>query len=55
MKNYLIIGASSGIGKKLADMLANSGNKVYGTFCTKPIQNNTSRQSIIAAMYWKRP
>ena len=40
MKNYLIIGASSGIGKKLAEMLANSGNNVYGTFCTKPIQNN---------------
>ncbi len=40
MKNYLIIGASSGIGKKLADMLANSGNKVYGTFCTRPVQNN---------------
>ena len=42
MKNYLIIGASSGIGKKLAEMLANSGYKVYGTYCTKPIQNNTS-------------
>jgi NAD(P)-dependent dehydrogenase (short-subunit alcohol dehydrogenase family) len=42
MKNYLIIGASSGIGKKLADMLANSGNRVYGTYCTKPIQNNTT-------------
>ena len=41
MKNYLIIGASSGIGKKLADMLADSGNKVYGTFCAKPVQNNT--------------
>jgi len=42
MKNYLIIGASSGIGKKLADMLTNSGDKVYGTYCTKPVQNNTS-------------
>jgi NAD(P)-dependent dehydrogenase (short-subunit alcohol dehydrogenase family) len=41
MKNYLIIGASSGIGKKLADMLADSGNKVYGTFYTSPVQNNT--------------
>jgi NAD(P)-dependent dehydrogenase (short-subunit alcohol dehydrogenase family) len=41
MRNYLIIGASSGIGKKLAYILANSGNKVYGTFCTKTAQINT--------------
>lgn len=41
MKNFLIIGASSGIGKRLADILADSGNKVYGTYCTNPIQNNT--------------
>jgi NAD(P)-dependent dehydrogenase (short-subunit alcohol dehydrogenase family) len=40
MKNYLIIGASSGIGKRLAYMLADSGNNVYGTFCTKPVQNS---------------
>lgn len=44
MKNYLIIGASSGIGKKLADILASSGNKVYGTFCTRPIQIDTPGQ-----------
>ena len=42
MKNYLIIGASSGIGKRLAEMLSDSGNKVYGTFCTKPVQNSNS-------------
>ena len=41
MKNCLIIGASSGIGRKLADILESSGNKVYGTFNTKPIQSNT--------------
>ena len=32
MSNYLIIGASSGIGKTLAEQLANSGNQVYGTY-----------------------
>lgn len=40
MKNIIIIGASSGTGKKLAEMLANSGNKVYGTFNTKPLQSS---------------
>ena len=32
MKNYLIIGASSGIGKALADQLVAEGNKVFGTY-----------------------
>lgn len=32
MKNYLIVGASSGIGKALSAMLADSGNMVYGTY-----------------------
>ncbi len=32
MKNYLIIGASSGIGKALAEELASQGNNVIGTF-----------------------
>jgi NAD(P)-dependent dehydrogenase (short-subunit alcohol dehydrogenase family) len=35
MKNYVIIGASSGIGEKLASMLAESGNHVFGTYNTK--------------------
>jgi NAD(P)-dependent dehydrogenase (short-subunit alcohol dehydrogenase family) len=34
MKNYLIIGASSGIGKQLAHQLAADGNKVFGTYNT---------------------
>ncbi len=32
MKNYLIIGASSGIGNALAHQLVSEGNQVYGTY-----------------------
>lgn len=32
MSNYLIIGASSGIGMALASQLANEGHQVYGTY-----------------------
>lgn len=32
MANYLIVGASSGIGKQLSQQLAQSGNHVYGTY-----------------------
>ncbi len=34
MKNYLIIGGSSGIGKAIAQQLASEGNQVYATFHT---------------------
>ena len=39
MANYLIVGASSGIGKQLALQMAESGNRVYGTY------NNTNFSS----------
>ncbi|NND76604.1 MAG: SDR family NAD(P)-dependent oxidoreductase, partial [Flavobacteriales bacterium] len=34
MANYLIVGASSGIGKELAQELHNEGHKVFGTYHT---------------------
>jgi len=39
MKNYLIIGASSGIGKNLAELLYKEGQKVFGTYHTKPSED----------------
>jgi NAD(P)-dependent dehydrogenase (short-subunit alcohol dehydrogenase family) len=36
MANYLIIGASSGIGEELALQLSAGGHKVYGTYHTHP-------------------
>lgn len=40
MKNYLVIGASSGIGKQLANQLAENGNNVYGTFNNTAVDDN---------------
>ena len=34
MKNYLIVGASSGIGRSLVNLLKPDGNHVYGTYFT---------------------
>jgi len=40
MKNYLIIGASSGIGKALAQSLIESGNKVFATYNQNAIESS---------------
>lgn len=40
MKNYLVIGASSGIGKKIAENLSADGNKVYGTYFKNKIESD---------------
>jgi NAD(P)-dependent dehydrogenase (short-subunit alcohol dehydrogenase family) len=42
MKNYLIVGASSGIGKQLAQQLAENGHNVYGTFNSTQVDSDTS-------------
>lgn len=44
MKSYFIIGASSGIGKQLANNLANENNNVYGTFCKSTINDQSNIQ-----------
>lgn len=42
MANYLIIGASSGIGKKLAELLSKSGHQVFGTYCKNEIHSDNN-------------
>ena len=43
MKKYLIIGASSGIGKTLAQSLYKAGNQVYATYNENPAESVDSR------------
>ncbi len=40
MSNYLIIGASSGIGKKLSELLSNAGHQVFGTYSKNEIHSD---------------
>lgn len=39
MKNYFIVGASSGIGQKLAEALVQAGHVVYATYHSHPYQS----------------
>jgi NAD(P)-dependent dehydrogenase (short-subunit alcohol dehydrogenase family) len=45
MKNYVVIGASSGIGKELTQILIEAGHKVYGTYCTNKVESDSSLAS----------
>ncbi len=40
MNNYIIIGASSGIGLEIANRLSSNGNRVYGTYFKSGIPGN---------------
>jgi NAD(P)-dependent dehydrogenase (short-subunit alcohol dehydrogenase family) len=40
MKNFFIVGASSGIGKALTQILHEDGHKVYGTYLKNHVQDN---------------
>jgi NAD(P)-dependent dehydrogenase (short-subunit alcohol dehydrogenase family) len=42
MKNYLIIGGSSGIGLQLAKQLAEDGNNVFASYLTTPQENTAN-------------
>jgi NAD(P)-dependent dehydrogenase (short-subunit alcohol dehydrogenase family) len=42
MANYLIVGASSGIGNGLANSLAANGHHVYGTYNAHPVNSSLS-------------
>ncbi len=43
MANYLIIGASSGIGKTLAEQLSAAGHHVFGTYCKNELPSEDPR------------
>jgi NAD(P)-dependent dehydrogenase (short-subunit alcohol dehydrogenase family) len=46
MSNFLIIGASSGIGLSLATQLSAQGHTVYGTYNTHPTEANFSMHAL---------
>lgn len=42
MKNYFVVGGSSGIGRALVDQLAREGHRVYATYRNNLVQPDTS-------------
>lgn len=45
MENYLVVGASSGIGKALTNRLAEAGHTVYATYCNTQTSSSHSNVS----------
>ncbi len=43
MANYLIIGASSGMGREVASQLHEEGHEVYATYCNHELQFESNR------------
>lgn len=43
MKNHLVIGGSSGIGRAVCEKLLDQGNTVYATFLNHPVESDTIR------------
>jgi NAD(P)-dependent dehydrogenase (short-subunit alcohol dehydrogenase family) len=41
MKNYLVIGGSSGIGKRLVEILIEKGHRVYASYNSTQFENNS--------------
>jgi len=50
MKNYLVIGASSGIGKALFKQLRDEGNRVFGTYLNSEPEDKTDMKRFDAVM-----
>jgi NAD(P)-dependent dehydrogenase (short-subunit alcohol dehydrogenase family) len=42
MKNYIIIGGSSGIGKEIVDLLEEEGHNIYATYNNNPIEDRVN-------------
>ncbi|MFO7998286.1 MAG: SDR family oxidoreductase [Bacteroidales bacterium] len=45
MKHYLVVGASSGIGRQLANTLVDQGHRVFGTYKEHPVHGHPGKLS----------